>query len=732
MGELDFGKSADDTEATHLGKVDGLRVLWRHIEPATAANRPNDRAATLRFRVGQADERLAQRGFSRLLERLVVDSFSSEPFTVGGTTGAVITSFSTVGDNPTIARFVDRTAEVIQAIATGAYPPDQIRDHARHARLENSQRHIGVIGGLFTDLYGATRFGAMNFGEFGLDQIDITQFQMWVETRFTRANATLALHTAPPSNLSASAMLPGHQMPSVDVMPLFDGWPACRRVPGPVGFVAPIETRQGVGPLIAILDHAIGARLTAVNINAKVRAAFQPVSADAGLCLGIINADQGSETQVLGVVLDELSRLANGGPTTEEIRLVSDSWFFHNKQGTEMSSALLASGAEDVLFGAALRTDANIHTEMRWLSPERLATHAARIQNSLAMRASADFDWHDRRIRLVHDRSDPPLLRGQPVAPAKDRFDPSPIGYLTMDTRAVSILNPAGRCVTIHAGQAEIMLEWADRTATLVSKSGDTITILPNRWADENLLKGRIRSWLAPHQIKQLGLRSAPLVADPIPSSIGSTWWAKAAAGWFAVGGVGSVLAAVAAAPPMAQSRFVVLLVLIHAVVGLAVGAKLWARKKQLLNPVVYQKATDMVVGPLLLGWLADQGLLAPWVEDGAKEPLRSYRLGHLSPEELFKALGAMVASDMCLPVVVPLLNYCHVPRNPDGQGRIHHIVSNMMKHLGRSNQRVDPVAQGEFEYRLGQVINRRRRWLHPWAPKLIDHIEQHQRREAW
>lgn len=70
-------------------EIDGVTTVWTEVPGLMVAN--------LSFRVGQADERLTNRGITHFCEHLALSDIGQQPYTYNGATGTTVTSFSVQG-----------------------------------------------------------------------------------------------------------------------------------------------------------------------------------------------------------------------------------------------------------------------------------------------------------------------------------------------------------------------------------------------------------------------------------------------------------------------------------------------------------------------------------------------------------------------------------------------------------------------------------------------------------
>ena len=82
------------TGAGSAMEIDGVPVFY--------GSSPGPLRAALMFRVGQADEQLAIRGITHLVEHLALSGTAVKPHTVNGLSGNVFTTFVASGDHKAV------------------------------------------------------------------------------------------------------------------------------------------------------------------------------------------------------------------------------------------------------------------------------------------------------------------------------------------------------------------------------------------------------------------------------------------------------------------------------------------------------------------------------------------------------------------------------------------------------------------------------------------------------
>ncbi|WP_144022435.1 M16 family metallopeptidase [Asanoa hainanensis] len=159
-------------------EVDGVPTL---VAPTVGPRR-----AGLVFRVGQADETLARRGITHLVEHLALHPIGGSAYHHNGSTGLTTTTFYVQGDDADLVDFLDRVTRSLTEPDTGRLATE--RDVLR---TEEHSRGNGPTRDLPLWRYGARGYGLVSYPEWGLHAITPDDVRDWVAAHFTRDNAVL-------------------------------------------------------------------------------------------------------------------------------------------------------------------------------------------------------------------------------------------------------------------------------------------------------------------------------------------------------------------------------------------------------------------------------------------------------------------------------------------------------------------------------------------------------------
>jgi len=746
-----------ETHQPQVTNLSGLPTLWTPV-----GQQP---AATLRFRVGQADEPLHCRGFTRLTETILAHHLNTDQTRVRTATGAAITTIATTGTASELPAIIQRTLDLIYSIGTGAYPDTVIAGHAATLRRDHPNHRGGVTGEIFSDLYGATSLGVLNFGEFGLQDFNVDHYRQWVSTRFSRANALLSLRQPPPPANENWTLFPGQQSRPITLAPVFEGWPAARRSVGPFGLVAPVFGRDGYDITTTILSRAINTDATP-HPAGELRATYQPLTSGGGVVMATMPHSRDLAT-IATKILTEIDRLATEGPRGDELAAAVQAT---TKSAGSLSARakLLDHNSEEFILGGTPVTEPELVERYHALTSDKIAECAQKIQNAMALRIPPDAELLNERIRLVFDRNDTPVEAAEvfqltATAGTKRRASAAPpteseLPQIRLGTNAVSLIRPTGHCTTIRAADVKLLLRWADKTETLIGAAGDPITVLPDRWQDDHLIRSRLAEWVDPTQIKTGGLRGHDPAHTPAPTVPLATPWIRWAAIWAMITPATLLLAAFGPSSTSTRLTLLVSLSCLHLVAGWRFWRHYRQRHNQLNSSRVYDDATrhdpswgttetpqpaddDPALwrGGVLVEWLATNRLFTPWVEEGARADIHDFHHGRISGPELYRRLGAKLSSDMCAETARSFLNHAMMPNaantpNDTALNKIFRLLpapTALAEAGGFSAQPTNPTATA-FARLVDDYLSQRHLTLSPWANDLQTRLRYRSRLSQW
>ncbi|MCW5954667.1 MAG: insulinase family protein, partial [Propionibacteriaceae bacterium] len=352
----------------HEDVVSGVPVFW------VDGNLPA-LTATLRFRAGQADEPLPQRGYLHLLEHLAFHSLTiGSQVGYNGSVGPIFTSFTFSGPPDQVAQLLGETTRRL-----GLVDPGELRHEAQVLAQEERVRGGWELDNAFLYRWGARGPGVVWFRQFGLNQPEPHLLEAVARRWFVRQNATLSLDGPIPEGLDLR--LPdGEHHPAV--LP-----PPARPLPA----AAPDETIVVTGLTVPGLAAEVALGIITARLNRSLRAGgstagwrpdHQALGPAAHLAL-IAPADERPGAHIAGVMA-VLRQLAQHGPLPAEL----DEHRLQRQQARLDPHALRAAPwdeAEARLLGRGRVTAATWQAELDTVSSAAVADIARQWLDSLLL-----------------------------------------------------------------------------------------------------------------------------------------------------------------------------------------------------------------------------------------------------------------------------------------------------------------------------------------------------------
>jgi predicted Zn-dependent peptidase len=281
--------------------VDGIPTL---VAPTSGLTR-----AGLSFRVGQADETLARRGITHLLEHLVLHQVGATDYHVNGSTDDTVTQFRVQGSPDDVTAFLAGVCRSIRELDT-----DRMDRERAILRTEWSSRGVDATDAMPLWRHGARDYGLNSFPEWGLDGLTADDLREWAARWFTRDNAVL--------------WIAGDDVPAQLALDL----PAGGRRPAPVASTALPRTpayfagsstttaadmvvaRSAAGGVFAgVLERQLFHALRRIaGVSYTVAAGLRPRDADVAVVTAVADALPDKQDAVLGGFVDVLAVLCAG------------------------------------------------------------------------------------------------------------------------------------------------------------------------------------------------------------------------------------------------------------------------------------------------------------------------------------------------------------------------------------------------------------------------------------
>ena len=428
--------------------------------------------AGLVFRVGQADETLARRGVTHLVEHLALHSFGVADHHYNGTTTPEFTYFHTQG-----------TAEEIAAFLTGVCA--SLRDLPMHRldvekellRTEYGGRQSGLADSMALWRYGARDFGLTAYPEFGLPAIGPEELRAWVAGYFTRGNAALwiAADEIPPGLRLDLPDGPRRPVPRPSsALPRTPAW--FRGSAGSVVWDAVVPRAAASGVFTGVLERALMRSLRQEQgLSYSVNTDYDPRTDGSALITAAADALPEKRGAVLGGFVDGLAALRYGRVDEKDVATVIGHRCDELTQAEERGGRLPGQ-ALNLVSGRPIETLDEIVAGIRAVTPEALTEVAAEAWSTglLMTPAGRSADWTG--------LAPAPTGSHAAVQGHTHRSLETPAARLIVGAEGVSVVEDTD-VATVRFDDVAAMLAWPDGGRLLIGADGISVRVEPTLYA---------------------------------------------------------------------------------------------------------------------------------------------------------------------------------------------------------------------------------------------------------
>lgn len=458
-------------------EVDGVPAFWAPGDGTDVYH------VALVFRIGQADETLARRGITHLVEHLALHRVGQPEHHYNGAVDTVTTAFTTEGDRDEATRFL---ATVCAALREP--PLERLEAEKQILRTEAAGRSSGAVGRMMLWRYGAATYGLPGFDELGLPALTGEDVAAWAATRFTRANAALAIVGGPPPAGLRLDLPEGRRLPTPEPTSALPRTPAyfAANVDG-VGLSAVVPRAAAGNVLTTILQRRLHKALRlddALSYSAQVGYSLR----DGRFAHVIAFADGLAEShpRLTQEFLDEIERIAEEPVESAEL---AEAVAIHRGAMDQPGAvhAWVMSACKDELLGGPQTSYDEQVRRLDALAPDDIQSAARTMRDSALVMVPQGQEPHIGRY-VPAPGSSTVAVCGTAYAPA-DR-EQKQVHLIAGPAGVTSMIGP--ELGTVRYDSCAAVVAWPDGGRVLIGLDGITVRVEPNVWIGADGLPAEI------------------------------------------------------------------------------------------------------------------------------------------------------------------------------------------------------------------------------------------------
>ncbi|MFI5497032.1 M16 family metallopeptidase [Actinoplanes sp. NPDC051859] len=429
--------------------------------------------AGLAFRVGQADETLARKGITHLVEHLALHSIGVADYHYNGATGTEYTYFHMQGSAEKITGFLTGVCAALRSL-----PMARLETEKEILRTEQSSRPGSVVEPLLLWRHGAQDFGLPAYPEWGLPALTADDVQEWVARYFTRDNAALwiagdevpaGLRLDLPSGVRRQAPRASSTLPETPAW--FSGSSSV------VAWDAVVPHSAGAAVFADVLERRMFLQLRQeAGLSYSAYTDYDRRSSDRAVITAVADALPEKQGAVLGGFVDLLAALRVGRIDEAEVASVIN-------QATESLLEADAQGARlpgqvfNLLAGRPVREAEDMAAEIRSVTRDEVVAAAGQAYDAglLMTPGSMRGDWAGYTAApTTSERAVEGVARQ--VTHASERS-------LVSGAEGVSAIG-GDEVLTVRYDACGVVLAWPDGGRRLVGHDGIIVSVEPTLHRD--------------------------------------------------------------------------------------------------------------------------------------------------------------------------------------------------------------------------------------------------------
>lgn len=477
-------------------EIDGIPAIYTEDGPTVAG---------ITFRVGYADEVLAQHGITHLIEHLALHRLGTTDYHFNGTTAPSFTSFFTEGSPESVRVFLERVCGDLHAL-----PVDRLDVETGVLRTEASSRGLSTGSRLSVWRYGAKGIGLAAYPEWGLHSVTALDLQAWASRYFTRQNAVLWFSgMTPPSDLRLP-LPPGRREPLpfvAEAMPA-PGPASAADSPNALGFSAIVERSAAAQAYAALLQREMFQRIRQdAGYCYTAVVGYEALDAERAMITAVADITDGQQPAAVGEFIDVLATLQwgeLGSSSLDEQKQAART----ARAKPEWEAGALPSFAQDVLLGKPIEQAEQLQSELDAVRPfdvQNVAQQASRTGLLLTPQGIESLWAGFTPIPLWSENA----VTGRPVAAMGDENR-----SVVWSNEGVSAVGADG-ALTVRYADCQAMLMWPDGGRVLVGGDGIAVSLEPTLYAFPPEAMQTVDAYVSAQRVVRMPARSPEAI--PVP-----------------------------------------------------------------------------------------------------------------------------------------------------------------------------------------------------------------------
>ncbi|GLY00902.1 MULTISPECIES: insulinase family protein [Actinoplanes] len=462
--------------------------------------------AGLVFRVGFADETLARRGITHLVEHLALHSFGVADYHYNGATGVEFTFFHMQGAEADIVAFLNGVCAALSDL-----PMQRLVTEKEILRTEENGRGEGPTEAMALWRHGARDYGLATYPEWGLTGITPDDLRAWVAQYFTKENAVLwiagpgvpeGLELNLPSGRRQPVPAPSSALP---VRPAHFSGPS-----NVVGWDTVVRREARSAVFSGVLERALFRSLRQESgLSYTVQTNYEPRADGSAVVTAVADVLPEKQSAVLGGFVDVLAGFRLGLIDEADVKTVITQRAEEATRAEE-SGARLPGQAFNLLSGRPVQTLEDSLAELRAVTVADVAAVAvtAHADGLLMTPGRTRADWAG---YAEAPRESESVAQGTAYPSLED-----PSVVVVAGERGISLVGD-GSAATVHFDECSVLLIWPDGARRFVGHDGIQVHFEPTLFTNGHALLPALDSRVRPELHAAMPARDPSRIPAPQP-----------------------------------------------------------------------------------------------------------------------------------------------------------------------------------------------------------------------